>query len=172
MVYCSYTTISLNMAENTQNMVVEWACMEHVEHERGRLWHVLMPLFGVGLLIYAVITANFLFAFIIILFSVLIYLRGITPAERIACRVSPDGLIVGPREIRMRDIRRFWFAYEPPVIKCMYVEVEGLMGGRLCIHLEDADPNDIRAVLGAYVQEDLEKEGEPFTDVLARILKI
>jgi hypothetical protein len=160
------------MAEIEEIEVYEWECNDRPDHVRGRLWHILMPLAALLLLIYAVLTANFLFAFIIILFAVLIYMRSIGGAERILCTVSAAGMTVGTREIRLKDIRRFWFAYEPPEVKYLYVEIEGLVPTRLAVDLDDADPNDIRAILGAYVKEDLNEDGEPASDFISRTLKL
>jgi hypothetical protein len=163
---------SLIMDEIRQIDAYEWECYDRPVHDRGRLWHVLMPLAALGLLIYAVVNANFLFAFLVILFAVLIYLRSLGEPERIRCVVSESGMVIGQREIRLKDIKRFWFAYEPPEVRSLYVETDGVVPTRLAVDLDDADPNDIRSVLSRYVKEDFTQDGEPISDYISRMLKI
>ena len=149
-----------------------WELNDRPSYERGRLWHIGMPLAALGLLIYAVLSANFLFAFIVILFSLITYLASLGQPERIRFSVTDGGIVIGPQHWAFRDIKRFWFVYEPPHVKALYLETTSMIQPRLHVHLEDVDPNEVRTALGQFVREDLNENAEPLSDYISRILKI
>lgn len=152
--------------------IISWETFDRPHHDRGPLWFVLAALAGLGLLIYAVASANFLFAFIIILFALVTYLSSQGEPTRIRASVTDTGIRLGTDTYRFRDIRRFWFVYQPPEVKVMYFETGSWVHPRISIELEDMNPNDIRTVVGKYVREDLEMDEEPVTDYVSRVLKL
>jgi hypothetical protein len=160
------------MEDFEQNEHIGWDTMDRPTYERGRLWHIGMPLAALGLLIYAVLSANFLFAFIVILFSLITYLSSISAPERIRFAVTDEGVIVGRKRWPFRDITRFWFVYDPPHIKNLYLETTSYVQPRISVDLSDTDPNEVRTVLGKFVKEELVETDEPLSDVISRLLKI
>ena len=46
---------------------LEWEVDEYPAHQRSKVWYILAAVVGVALIIYAVATANFLFAVIILM---------------------------------------------------------------------------------------------------------
>lgn len=162
------------MAEETQQRpqeLIAWEFLERPRYQRGRLWYLLMLLAGVGLLIYAVYSANFLFALIVIMFALVIYVTTAIEPRSTRFAVTENGLEIGERIYSYRDIDRFWFYYDPP-IKSLYVHLRGTLAPRLKIDLVDQDPNAVREALNQFVPEDLEEVDEPLSDILSRLLKI
>jgi len=51
---------------NIGEILLQWEVDEYPHHTRSTLWYGIMGVFGVGLIIYAIATANFLFAVIIL----------------------------------------------------------------------------------------------------------
>lgn len=151
---------------------IAWESYDRPAHDRGRTWHILMPLAAVLLLIYAVLSANFLFAFIIILFALITYLASLGEPERIRFAVTDGGIVVGTQRIPFKDIRRFWFIYEPPQVKRLYLETTSWIQPRISVELDHIDPNDVRTTLGRFVKEDLTETEEPFSDFISRKLKL
>ncbi len=158
---------ALNHAE-----YIGWDFFEHKKYDRGTLWYVCMSLATLALLIYAVISANFLFAFIIILFVLVTYLASLGEPLKSRFAVTEGGVRIGTRRYPFRDIRRFWFIYEPPTLRNLYIETKSFAEPRITIDLNDINPNDIRAVLAQFVREDFTEAEESLTDYLGRILKI
>lgn len=165
------------MANETRNeeikppaVLLEWEYPERPVYERGRAWYLIMGLAGLALLIYAVYSANFLFALMVIMFGLVIYITAsVRPTNR-PFAITENGIVIGHTEYRYREIEKFWFFYEPPV-KALYVQFRGL-SGRQRIDLMDQDPNEVRDLIGQFVPEDLEQEDEPLSDILSRLLKI
>jgi len=160
------------MEETAHDEHIGWDFYDRPSHERGRMWHILMPLAALGLLIYAVLSANFLFAFIIILFSLVTYLASLGQPERIRFAVTDGGIVIGAQRFAFKDIRRFWFIYEPPEVKSLYLETSSWIQPRISVDLDEVDPNEVRTVLGRFVKEDLTETEEPLTDFITRKLKL
>ena len=148
-----------------------WEYPERPRYRRGVLWYALMLVVGLGLLIYAVYSANFLFALIIIMFALVIYVTTTIDPGDTRFSVTDEGIEAAGRIYGFRDIDRFWFYYDPPV-KSLYLIMRGAAGSRLRVDLVDQDPNEVRAILGQFVREDLEQIDEPISDILSRIIKL
>ncbi len=149
-----------------------WDFFEHKKYERGTLWYAGMSVAGLGLLIYAVVSANFLFAFIVILFALVTYLASLGDHSKSRFAVTEGGVRVGGRLYPFREIRRFWFIYEPPAVKSLYLETRSVVEPRLVIDLDEMNPNEVRTILARFVREDFSETDEPFSDYIGRILKI
>ncbi|MFA6604241.1 MAG: hypothetical protein WCT10_05425 [Patescibacteria group bacterium] len=151
---------------------LQWQYSDGVQHERGRLWYIIAILAGLGLLIYALSSANFLFALIIVMFALVIYVSSVSEPAPIAFAITEEGIEIGSVFHPYRDVDKFWFYYEPPFAANLYITTKGLLGSRLTVDLKDQDPNIVRKYLGSFVQEDLDQVDEPLSDTLSRILKI
>ncbi len=149
-----------------------WDVPESPQYERGRLWYVGMIVAGIGLLIYAVLTANFLFALIIIMFALVLYLSTLAEPKKVRFSITDSGVAVGPSFYPYRDISRFWFIYEPPHVRSLYVDFKSPLRPRISVDIGDVNPNDIRQVLATFVHEDFTEDEEPFSDYIGRLLKI
>ena len=70
------------------DILVSWEVDEYPQHERSRMWYILASVVGIGLIVYAVLTSNFLFAVIILMIAVIMVLSMFTKPEKI-----PDAAI-------------------------------------------------------------------------------
>ncbi len=161
-----------NGVEATIEEYYGWDFFEYPRYDRGRLWYTLMILGGLGLLIYAVASANFLFAFIIIMFALVLYLTTLSEPARIRFGITSFGVRIGTSFYPYKEIVRFWFVYEPPEVKNLYLELKNPLRGRVVVDLDGANPNEVRGVLGRFVREDLNEDDEPLADFIGRVLKI
>lgn len=127
---------------------------------------------GLLLLLQAVFSANFLFALIILMFAVVLYLSTKTPPTRVVAAITDDGVVYGKAVYPYRDIQSFWMVYDPPSVKTLYLEFRSIMQPSVTIELEDSNPNAVREHLGRFVREDITKVDEPVSDAIGRILKI
>lgn len=161
-----------NPAELYGEEFVGWDVPEYPRYKRGSLWYAGMSLAGIALLIYAVASANFLFALIIMMFALIVYLTSVVEPKVVRFAVTETGVRLGTSHRTFRDINRFWVVYQPPQVRSLYIEFKSAMRPRMIIDLRDMNPNEVRRVLGSFVAEDLSEDTEPLSDFIGRILKI
>lgn len=149
-----------------------WEAPAFEPRQRGTAWYFVMALVAVFFMAYAVWTANFLFAFIVLLSAILLLLVGNKPPKVVLIQVGDNGIVFDGRLILYQDIDNFAVLYQPPSLKVLYVERRSPTAPRLNILLEDQDPVAIRNFLKQYVKEDLNLQNEHLSDIVARLLKI
>jgi hypothetical protein len=149
-----------------------WQIDEYPRYHRGPFWYIFMIGGGIALVIYSLVTANFLFALIIIMFAMIMYLTSLSPSRKIDFAITDAGIVVGETLYPYRDIRRFWFIYEPPEVKSIYFEFKNALRPRMNVDLGTMNPNVIRDAIGRFVKEDFNEDEEPISDYLARIFKL
>lgn len=159
------------LLQNYGKELIRWEVSDQSDHVRGALWYIFAAAAAIGFLIWAIATRNFLFAFIVIMFGVIIMTHRIRPSVRYEFVISELGIRLGSRFYPWKDIARFWIVYEPPDVKTLYFDFGGLRP-RLPVPLEDTDPNRVRKILLTVLTEDTARNEEPLSDWVARILKI
>lgn len=162
------------MSENIPEgkTLLAWQTPEYPEYERGTAWYVIASIIGLALIIYSVFSTNFLFAVIVIILAMIIFLTGYRKAEMREVKIAETGIGFGSDFYLYRNIDRFTIVYEPPEVKNLYLEFKGGFRPRLSIGLEDQSPVQIRELLLSFTREDLENTHEPMSDFWGRILKI
>ncbi len=158
--------------EDERDMIVSWEYSEADRYDRGGRWYFAMGAVGLGLLLYALASGNFLFALIIIMFGLVIYLSSIQAVTESVVTIDDRGIQVGGAFYGYQEISHFWFVYEPPVVKQLYLDFKEPWKPRVIIGLGDQNPNEVREVLAAFVVEDLTKDEEPLLDAIGRVLKL
>lgn len=154
------------------NESFSWSIVEYPHHERGFWWYVVAALVGGALIVYALLTQNIMFAFIVIIFALILFILSRVPPRSVVVVINDEGIMVGSRKYRWKDIKTFWMVYEPPEVKNVYFEFDAGFHSRLGLALDDIDPVPLRAFLLQYILEDTEKTEEPWSDWLGRMLKI
>lgn len=148
-----------------------WTVPEYHQHERGKWWYIIATSLAALSIVYALYTKNFLFAFIIIILAVIIFLHHTTEPADVRVTMTELGLMINGKFYRFRDISSFWIIYEPPFTKNLYLEFADSFRPPLVVGLGDEDPLELRRALLQYLVEDLEKKEEPLSDLLWRMLK-
>ena len=157
---------------NIGDIVFEWNLAEYEKHDHNRRWYIVMGILFFLLLLYAVITANNMFALIIILFAIILFLQNMKEAPQIAFFITKTGVILGSRYYPFSELKNFWLIYEPPMIKNLYFTTGSIFKHRISIPLIDNDPRPIRDFLNVYLEENLDEEEEPLTEKFARAFKL
>ena len=158
---------------NIGEVLHEWSIPEYEQHERNRAWYIIMGVIGVSLIVYSLLSANFLFSLILILFIIIIFLQSHQEPIIIPFRITDLGVIVNDRFYLYSELNEFYIIYNPgDELKMLYVETVGNFTPRLRVPLMDNDPNEIRITLRSFIDENLEKEEEPFSDMIARKWRI
>lgn len=164
--------LNLDSRASLGQIVLRWTFREPKAAERSRTWWVWACIIGGALVVYAVATSNFLFALLLILFAVIFVGEAKQSARAIECRLTSTGVMVGKKFWRWSDLGSFWIAYQPPVVTSLYLVPKRVLDPRVTIPLEKTNPLKVREHLGKYVKEDLEREDEPTSETLTRLLKL
>ena len=149
-----------------------WIIPEYATHERGQLWYAVAGGAAALFISYALWTANFLFAIIVLLAAIIILVRHAERPPQLAVILYQDGMAVGQAFYSYQVLKSFWIIYEPPAVKTLYFDFQNAWRPRLPIPLQDENPLAVREVLLQYLPEDLSKEGEPTSDALSRWLRL
>ena|SRR3989344_9280896 len=165
--------INLNKAEaNTGRVVFDWVVNEYEKHDRSKRWYVLMAVVGAALLLYAVISGNYLFALIVVLFGIILFLQDMLQPAEVSFAITEAGIVVGNKFYPFKEITNYWMIYNPPEVKNIYFSTNNILKHRLQISLLDNDPRPIRDFLNQFLVEDLDQEEEPLSDRLGRVFKL
>ncbi|MBI4122563.1 MAG: hypothetical protein HY462_01045 [Parcubacteria group bacterium] len=152
--------------------LIEWDIAEYREHERPRRWYVIAAAIAAVLLLWSILSANFLFAIIIVVAAITVMLQDRNAPTRIPFVIQREGITVGARSYAWSAFKNFWIYYAPGEAKHLFFEWKSGIRPRLSIPLENKNPLRIRAILLQFLSEDVAKENEPLSEQLARLLKL
>ena len=145
---------------------------EHEEYTKGKWWYISFIIISIGLLIYAILDKNYTFAIILILFLLLYTFHEKTETRTFDINITEDGILINDKIVEYKNIDHFYIIYHPPMIKKLYLQPKSVLQHRITIPLEDINPVELREILLMYLEEDLEKEEEPTSESLTKILKL
>lgn len=151
---------------------ISWVFPEYPRYHRGFVWYLVSVIIGAGLLISALVSGNFLFALIILMFALVIYMATAAEPADIEIAITEDGIALGTAFYPHRAVKSFWFVYEPPHVRNLYIDFKSAVRPRLTVDLMDENPNEVRKALSRHVPEDLTEEDEPLSEILGRVFKI
>ncbi|HCB55625.1 TPA: hypothetical protein DEP26_01445 [Candidatus Uhrbacteria bacterium] len=152
--------------------LISWHVDEYPKHQRSRAWFIVMSILGIALIIYAMATANFLFAVIILMIGIITLVSLYKEPDQVDVIITNTGIIVGDAYYEYRAIRDFSIVYEPPQVKNLYVDFHTSWRPLLSVPLGDTDPNIVREHLLNFCLENLERADETLTDVIRRLYKV
>lgn len=157
---------------NPNKILVEWLVPEYREHARSRRWYIAASLTLIALLTYSLLTANFLFALIVIVAGLIIVLQDKHKAPLIPFAVTEAGIGLGKNFYDYAKLQSFWLYYEPDEAKTLFLEFKNRVRPRLPIPLLNKNPLHVREHLLKFLPEDINKANEPVSEQLSRLLKI
>lgn len=154
-------------------LLAEWVFPETENHKKGKGWYFKALILFFALLIYAIVTANFLFAAIIVMISFIYAFSSFDKPLGVRFRISEDGIRVGRKFYKFSELRSFWIIYEPREnVKNLYFDFTSRIKPTLTIPLKEENPLRVRDILLDYLPEDVEKEDEPLSDIIERVMKL
>jgi hypothetical protein len=150
-----------------------WTVKEYERYEHSRTWYIVAGVVGVLLIAYALLSQNNIFALIIILFGIVLYLHEMHEPGDVDFAITETGIVLGVKYYRYSELKDFWIIYAPEQgVKNLYFTPGGYVKHRIQIPLMDFDPRPIRDYLSQYLTENFDEEEEPLSDKMARLLKI
>ncbi len=153
-------------------VIAAWDAFEFAPAERSKQWYIIAGAVGLFMLLYALFTANFVFALIVVMFAVIMLIQDIKKPEQVKAAVTNLGVVFGQAFYPFDEIKDFSIAYNPPDVKYLYIGFQSRIKPMLSIPLENVNPNKVREALLPYVFENLKREGESLTDSLRRVYKL
>lgn len=159
--------------ENLEEELITWSVKEYDKHERSKRWYIIAISLTLGLLLFSFLTANFLFAVIIIIASLVVILHDGQEPVSLKVSLTEEGVIVGSKFYDYDEFENFSIVYKPSQeVKRLYIEFKNAIRPRLSFSLDEMNPLPIRDYLLKCLPEDLERTDEPLSEGLARILKL
>ena len=160
------------MPQDFGKTLASWRVPEFIKHQRSIVWYIGFGLFALVLLIYAFWTMNFLFGLIIIIAAFVIYIQEKTEPHQVKFLITGKGIKIGRKIYLYKDIDKFWILYDPPGVKKLYFIFKNMLSFRMMVPLKGQNPLKIREILLQFLEEDLEKEEEPMSEVVSRWAKM
>jgi hypothetical protein len=152
--------------------LLSWQVDEYPRATRSGRWYAAACVIGAALIIYAIASADFLFAVIVLMLGIIYLVSTFREPERVDVTLTDGGVVLGTTFYEYRDIKDFSLVYEPPAVKNLYLEFVSPWRPLLTIPLEETDPNVLRETLLPYCKEDLERTRETLTDAMRRVYKL
>jgi hypothetical protein len=146
--------------EEHGKILASWTFPEFIQYQRGIGWYIIIGLVGIGLLVWTILTANFLFALIIILVAIITLLHSRRQPSQVEIQITEDGIKVSSKFYEWGDLKNFWIIYEPPEVKTLYINSKSNLTPALSVPLEDESPVEIRKILLTCLEEDLTQDHE------------
>jgi len=150
----------------------EWIIPEYAKYQRSRLWYFCAFAAAALLILFAFRSGNFLFAVMIVMFAIIMFLNSISEPHEVRFALTERGVVWGNRYHPYIDVRSFWIVYQEPEVRNLYIEFKSIAKPRLQIPLLDQNPVALREFLKKVMREDATRLEEPLSDFLGRVLKI
>ncbi len=159
--------------ENQQENIINWKISEYDSPERNKRWYIIAIIVILAILTYSIITANYLFTIIMLIGSFLLFYYDKKKAPMIDFILEEEGTVIGSKFYDYDEIKNFSIVYKPKEdIKNLYFTFNNNLRNRMTIPLIDQDPLTIRRYLLQYLDEDLDRNHEPVSESIARMLKL
>ncbi len=155
---------------NKGDEILKWSFPEFIEYDRSRNWYIAAIGLVVVAVVYSIVVANFLFAIFLILFTGIVLFQIRSTPQKVEFKIFEKGVSVGESFYEWSDIKTFSIIEEKP--QKVYFDLRNSILPDLSIPLESQDFDELREVLGSYLNEDTTKKGENIIDKLSRWLKI
>jgi len=151
---------------------ISWSFKEYIKYNRSKSWYIVASVVGIIIIIHAVITANLLFALIIVMVGIIMLINQHNHPAEMKFKISHSGVEINSKKYSFNEINKFWIIYQPPEVKNLYFTFKSSLTPRLSIPLEKQNPLKIRKFLKQYLEEDLDQEYEPASEAIGRMFKL
>jgi hypothetical protein len=163
--------ISREIPADIGEIYLEWTFPEYVKRDRAKSWYAGAIIFGSGLMVYSILTINFLFAIIVLLFAFIGIYQHYQEPRRLKVTMAEDGIVVDNSFYAYSEFKSFWLLYNPPLVKTLNFGFKS-SNSQLTISLDQANPLKVREAIEPIIYEDLTKESESLSEVFSRVIKL
>ena len=151
-----------------EEVLMEWSAPEYKQYERPKSWYITLLLIAGGLILYSLITANYLLIIITIILAVIVNSLTRKKPNELDIAVTNKGVKIGEKLYTFaEDLDLFWILYDPPDLKTLNFKRQQRFMPEIAIQLEKQNPLKIREFLLEHLEEEIEKE-EHMADQISR----
>jgi hypothetical protein len=105
--------------------------------------------------------------------SIMLFYFDQREAPMIDFILEEEGVVIGTKFYDYDEIKNFSIVYKPKEdIKNIYLTFNNNLRNRIAIPLIDKDPLIVRRYMLQYLDEDLDRNHEPVSESIAKILKL
>ncbi|MCD6096867.1 hypothetical protein J7J60_00795 [bacterium] len=158
-----------NQSKKDKKAKFSWNFSYAEERKRTKSYYLLLITIWLILLIWAVLTGNFLFALLLILFFVIILNEWKDKSEISFC-IFEDGISLNEKFYPWEEIKNFRIIYEPEGVKRIYFDLRVPLSANISVLLKDQNPMKIRSFLKKYIPEDVSRPYEGWIEKINRWL--
>ncbi len=158
--------------QQLSEVIFSWKCHDYIKYQKSKIWYLVSLIIVAAMVAWAIYTVNYLFAVFLVLFYLVVIMYEFKEPEVIDCVITPDGIKHGSKFFFYKTIDNFFIIYQDQGIKNLYVDFKNPLKGRLIVDLDGLDAIGIREYLLQFLKEDLEREAEPLSERLRRLLRI
>ena len=163
--------------QQLSEVIFSWKHPDLIKYQRTTSWYIIATAVVVLLVWWAIGNAwwmggeSYLFAVFLVIFFLVVLLLDYRPAKEIDFFITPDGIKDAGKFYGYDELDHFFVIYKDEGIKGLYIEFKNPLRGRLAIPLEGQDVIAIREYLLKHLKENLDREVEPWTEFIRRMLK-
>ena len=158
-------------SQNPEKITWQIKDYEHKGHDKK--WYIIAGLIALILIAYSIFTHNYLFALLILMAAVLIYVLDQEEPMLIDLTISGSGIHLGQKTITYERLKDFAVVFRPnDNIRNLYFDYKNTARHRLSFPLNGTDPLILRRFLLKYLPENLERTDAPLSEGLAKMLKL
>ena len=142
-----------------EDILMQWKARDSIQYDRSPAWMVVVYIVAAAVLVYAIWTMNFLFAVLIVLSVVIIYIYTQRKPRMLDVAIMKKGVKVNELLYTYEDdLERFWILYNPPDLKVLNLKRQQSLFPHLVIQMEDQNPLKVRELLLKNLPEDVSQE--------------
>lgn len=152
-----------------------WKVLLQENVERNHNWYMAVGFLSLVMIGFSLFssTKNYIFALIIILFTIILVLQYNRGEERVVFVIGDKGIGIGKKWYDYEELKHFAIVHKPEDnVKNLYFDFQQTFKHQLSIPLYDNDPAQIRETLLKYLKEDIKRVDEPMSEKIARALKL
>lgn len=154
----------------SEEILMKWEAPEFIQFDRPKSWYIILLGVAILLVIYSLITKNFLLAIIVVMLAIVINTLTRKKPDTLKVAVTQKGVLINDNLYTFEeDLDTFWILYSPPDLKTLNFGRRQRFAPQITIQLNNANPLKVRELLLEYLEEDVERE-EHVADRVSRRL--
>jgi hypothetical protein len=169
----------------TNPKFLQWQVPEYRVPQRNRYWYIAAAIFLFICIFFSFFTitkwhiaflgynSNFLFVLILVISVAIMYIYENRTPLMVNFEIGPEGIKIGQKFYDYDEIKTFCVLYKPKQsLKNVYFEFKNAARPRLSVPLRRMNALDVRNFLVRYLDEDLERDNQPLSEQLTKLLKL
>jgi len=148
---------------------ISWHAPEYLHRQRHPDWYWGVGVFGAALFVFAMMTSNILFAALVLVAVITIFILAIRAPRELACEVTPSGISIDELKYPYAGLHSFWIDADNEAERKLIIASKKTLAPYIIIPLSnDVYEESLRSYLKKYLLE--EEHHEPFPQKIMEYL--